>query len=497
MKVLTNRLDRFEKMTYGPLGKAVREAMPHTEADPIGVLGAAYALLSAAFNGRVLQPGSARPVVVWTVLVGRSTIGGKGRALRTASTILESGIGAWQSTHTKKSIKNAPTLIRVMTQAIEESRSTEAGEDGRILMLCEEWGSTLKTLNRDAQFSEHLRMAWDGVPISNTIKGKKAGEAEEEWIERPLLGFHGHIQPGVWPTVVKQSNALGGDYNRMLPVAVEEWQELDDPNVDHDSLITSNKALADAYEWVRKGSPKEMRFSDSAAREFIDARNTHKAYVREMNEQITCYFERAPENIARIACLLTAAAKQTTIQVGAVKAARAFVEYSRDTVIELAMTPAPTTHSNAPKTLEQKIRDAFARNDGRLTRSQLLFAIGGRHVVAEVEAVIAQLPDVSRTVVPNGRPGPNPVVFELLEAPKEPVQAVSEAAPTIGRQRAAKKAVPVKREAPVKATPARKVAAKKTVKKAATGKTVAKKATAKKAVAPQASGPKASAVTNG
>ncbi|MFI1528608.1 DUF3987 domain-containing protein [Streptomyces griseus] len=515
MRVLNGRLDRFEEMVYGPIGRAVQQAKPHTEGDPIGVLAATYAMLSSAFAGQVLLPGGTRPALVWTVLVGKSSTGGKGTAYRVAGKITEDAIGSYLGVRTKTSIKNAPTLVRVFTQAIQESSGTEAGEDSRIFMLCDEWGSTLKVLNRDAQFSEHLRKAWDGSSISNTIKGKTKGEAEEEWIDKPLLGFHAHIQPGIWPTAISRTNALGGDYNRMLPVAIEEWQELDDVaglNAEPESLVEPSAEIANAYEWVRKGAAKEMKYSDAAGREFIAARKAHKRIVAEEDEHVASYFVRAPENIARIACLLTATERKTIISVGAVRAARAFVEYSRETVIELAKMPSLVARSNQPKTLEQKIRDAIGR-DGRRTRTQLFSAVGNRHTHGEIEETASRMADIRRTEEPNGRPGPNPVYFDF--APEEPEKEEPEPVVKVVRQRAAKMpvAAPVTSttRTPVKATTARKTAAKKapakrapakkaaaavpTAKKAAAKKAPAKKATAKKAAAKKTTAKRASAVS--
>ncbi|MEU9707979.1 DUF3987 domain-containing protein [Streptomyces sp. NPDC047967] len=495
MKVLENRLERFESMAYGPIGKSVRQAMPHTEGDPIGILASTYAMLSSAFAGQVLLPGGTRPALAWTVLVGKSSTGAKGRAYRAASRIVDGAIGTYLGLRTKTSIKNAPTLVRVFTQAIQESKSTEAGEDSRVFMLCTEWGSTLKFLNRDAQFSEHLRNAWDGSPISNTIKGKKAAEAEEEWIDLPLLGFHGHIQPGIWPTSIRQVNALGGDYNRMLPVAVEEWQELDELaglNTDPDSLIESSVELERAYEWVRKGAAKEMQYSDAAGREFIAARKAHKRIASEMSEQVTCYFERAPENIARIACLLTATERKTTISAGAVRAARAFVEYSRDTVIELAQMPSLVARSNQPKSLEQKIRDAIARN-GSLTKTQLFSAMGNRHTESEIVATLANMPEIRRTVIKNGRPGPNPVKFDF--APQDPPEEErAEPAGRVVRQRTVKEAATgtqARKATAAKKAPAKRAPAKKTAAGAAKSEPVkraAKRAPAKKTPAKSLAG---------
>ncbi|MFE5092099.1 hypothetical protein ACFRCI_17340 [Streptomyces sp. NPDC056638] len=476
MKVLEDRLTRLDDMLYGPIGAAVKQAQPHTEADPIGVLGAAYALLSAAFNGQVLQPGNSRPAVVWTVLVGRSTIGGKGRALNAAKAVCEDAIGKFLADRTKKGIKNAPTLIRILTEAEKGTAKSETGPDGRVIMLCEEWGATLKTLNRDSQFSEHFRMAWDGEAISNTIKGKKADEAEEEWIERPLLGFHGHIQPGIWPTAVKHTNALGGDYNRLLPVAVEEWQTLDDFNTDHNARIVSSPELVKAYEWVRdaKAGPREMRFAANAAREFANIRNTHKQHVRETSEQVTVYFERFPEQVIRIACLLAASERKTIISLGAVKAAHAFVEYSRDTVTELAESSV-STGGHGAMTVEQRVKAAIIRAGGETTRSKLNVALGLRITASMIDDAVALMDDVEREVVPSTRPGPNPVYYRIKAA--QPVEPPTPPVKVTRPRTVAKKAAPAKKTSTARVPAARKTAAKKTVAKKATP---AKKTAARK-----------------
>ncbi|NEE33137.1 hypothetical protein G3M53_47815, partial [Streptomyces sp. SID7982] len=84
----------FETMKYGPLGDAIEAAMPTSEADPIGVWAASLSLYSAAISRRV-RTEDRRPVVVWTVLAGRSAIGRKGYALGTATAILGRSIGGF------------------------------------------------------------------------------------------------------------------------------------------------------------------------------------------------------------------------------------------------------------------------------------------------------------------------------------------------------------------------------------------------------------------
>jgi hypothetical protein len=64
-------------MKYGLLGEAVEAAMPTSEADPIGVWAACLSLYSSAISRKV-KLDNGRPIVVWTVLSGRSAIGRKG-----------------------------------------------------------------------------------------------------------------------------------------------------------------------------------------------------------------------------------------------------------------------------------------------------------------------------------------------------------------------------------------------------------------------------------
>src|SRR4051812_803504 len=99
----------FDAMKYGPIGDAVAKAAPDSEADPIGIYAATLALFSSSLGGRVLMD-SGRPVVVWTVLAGKSALGRKGYALNTARKILNASIGKFIDTHAYSGISSGPSL---------------------------------------------------------------------------------------------------------------------------------------------------------------------------------------------------------------------------------------------------------------------------------------------------------------------------------------------------------------------------------------------------
>ena len=61
---------------HGPLGEIVRAVAPHTEADPVGILGTLLASVGAAMGGlRFIYQGSAQAPNLFVVLVGDSSTG--------------------------------------------------------------------------------------------------------------------------------------------------------------------------------------------------------------------------------------------------------------------------------------------------------------------------------------------------------------------------------------------------------------------------------------
>ncbi|MCY0955820.1 hypothetical protein [Streptomyces sp. H27-H5] len=478
---------RFDLMAYGPLGKAVKDAMPHTEADPIGVFAAVLSMYSAALSGNVFQP-NGRPVVVWTALAGRSKIGRKGFALATASAICSDAIGDFLSVRRRQGISSGPALVTTLFEAVHDSAMLEGGPDGRIFVVEEEWSAQLKRTNRCPTFSSVFRTAWDGNRVVNTTKGKN-GERDEQNVESPMMGFHAHIQPGIWAKYISAVEALGGSYNRILPVMVERSKLLKTTRENPLKSIKPSSALRLAYEWARK-EERAMELSDAACERYDELREFYEDEMAEMPESLACFVERSDEQVMRVACVLTAAMRKTTISVEAIEAARSFVEYSITSVRQL-VTESAALASRPVMELDERIRKVL-RDKGPQTRTQLYRSLGSRFTAAQIEAEAAQMPDVlvekQDTTTAEGftRGGRKPTLFTLLSAKdrEEDHQAVTvEPAPKAVRVPVPKAAPPVrparKRAAPAAKVPAKKVAARKAV--PAARKPPAKKATTKAA----------------
>ncbi|MEU9404790.1 DUF3987 domain-containing protein [Streptomyces sp. NPDC048281] len=453
---------RYEPMAYGPIGSAVKAAMPHTEADPVGVHAAVLALFSAALNGSVLQP-NGRPSVVWTALAGRSRVGRKGYALSTAEVIVRDAIGDFLALRRQGGISSGATLVQTLYETEQDSLTSEGGMDGRTVIVDEEWSTTLKLTNRDAKYSGVLRTSWDGKRVSNVTK--KDGKRVEITVETPALGFHVHIQPAAWAKYVSLTEAQGGSFNRILPVMVKRSKLIATAKSRRNPLseIKVSASLRLAYEWARK-EVREMELSDAAADRFDDIRAEYEDVMDELPEDVSCFIERADEQVMRVACVLTAAERKTVIGVKALEAAQAFVEFSINSVKQLI------SQSNVQKArtilpLDVKIREKLTLH-GPMTSTQLYRALSSRYTANQILDAADEMPDVEMEEVKSKRPGLNPVVFRLVETPAGP-DPEPEPKPAKAPVKRTAKATAARRAPAKKATAASPPAPRKAVKKTA------------------------------
>ncbi|WP_424214767.1 DUF3987 domain-containing protein [Streptomyces sp. BI20] len=467
----------FREMQYGPLGKAVADAMPHSEADPIGVYAATLTLWSSAINGRILQP-NGRPTVFWSGLVGRSKIGRKGFALATARAILDPSIGNFLNARRRKGLTSGAALVNALFEVEQESGSSEDGGDGRLIIMEDEWASTLQRANRDVSYHDVLIGAWDGSPVANTTKGK-AGKREEQFIEEPLLGYHAHIQPGRWAPLVKPDVALGGVFNRIPLFLVEKSKNISSVTRRPLDSVSESKALTSAYQWTAQKT-REMELSPEAAHAHDLYRIAFDDRMASLPEEFSCFIERGDENILRVACLLTAASKKTVVPLKAWEAAKALIEYSMECTEKL-VNEARTGGGRQMKTNEQVVREVLVRYAGECTRSVMLRAMGTRTNADGLAALIEKMPDVVMETRPgSAKGGPKPTIIKFADVDQEPEEKAPEPAPKPVKKVASKKAAApagkptltvVPAQGGEKKPPAKKTPAKRAAKKEAPART--------------------------
>ncbi|MFB7906390.1 DUF3987 domain-containing protein [Kitasatospora sp. NPDC056076] len=403
-------MSAFESMKFGPLGDAVEAAMPTSEADPIGVWAGCLSLFSSAIS-RAVRLESGRPVVVWTVLAGRSSAGGKGTALATTMRLLQPAIGGFLSTRTREGVSSGPSLVDMLNKFELETAGQPDGIDGRALLLEEEWAEVLKLQRRCPRFSTLFRKAWDGKTISNRTK-KEGLQA----VARPLLGFHAHITPGEWAAYVSAKEALGGSLNRLLPVLVERSKMLAH-NQKPGSVDV--RVLRDAYEWAVRET-RIMEFERPAGERYDEIRALVEDRMAELPELLASYMERAAEQVYRIAAVLTATTKRTKITRKAVDAAWAFVQYSMHSVEKLVKEATDQGGRQLMKSTEDLVREVLARYDGEATSTMILRTLGTKVTAASLKETTDAMPDVEvvkRRLHARGAPA---TVYRLVEP--EPVE---------------------------------------------------------------------------
>ncbi|MFJ4093419.1 DUF3987 domain-containing protein [Kitasatospora sp. NPDC089913] len=376
-------MSAFESMKFGPLGDAVEAAMPTSEADPIGVWAGCLSLFSSAIS-RAVRLESGRPVVVWTVLAGRSGAGGKGTALTTSMRILQPVIGGFLSARTREGVASGPSLVDMLNKFELETAGQLDGIDGRVLLLEEEWAEVLKLQRRCPRFSTLFRKAWDGKTISNRTK-KEGLQA----VARPLVGFHAHITPGEWAAYVSAKEALGGSFNRLLPILVERSKMLT-----HDQKPGSVdvRAIREAFEWAVRQN-RVMEFERPAGERYDEIRALVEDRMAELPELLASYMERAAEQVHRIAAVLTATTKRTKITRKAVDAAWAFVSYSMNSVEKL-VKEAADQGGKPMKSKEDLVREVLVRYDGEATSTMVLRALGTKVTAASLKEAAEGMPDV-------------------------------------------------------------------------------------------------------
>jgi hypothetical protein len=397
-------MSNFEQMAFGPMGEAVKAAMPTSEADPIGVWAASLAMYSSAIS-RTVRLDNRRPVVVWTVLAGRSAIGRKGYAYNTANAVLGKTLGGFMRTRKRDGVSSGPSLVDMLSKMELDTVGEEGGIDGRTILVEEEWASVLKVQKRCSKFSTLFRTAWDGKPISN--RTKKDGLQS---VAQPLLGFHAHITPGEWAKYVSSSEALGGSYNRLLPVLVERSKMLP---YNSRPIVPDTKPLQAAFEWATEEA-RVMRFSQEAGERYDEIRAIVEDRMSEMPELLASYMERAAEQVQRISAVLASTEMTEEISTAAVEAAWAFVSFSMASVEKLVKDAASDSGPKSMQAPDDMIRDVLKRYGGEAQSSALLRALWGRMNAAGIKETVETMDDVEMVKERSGGRGAPKTIYRLV-----------------------------------------------------------------------------------
>lgn len=233
---------------HGLAGEIVRELLPHTEADPAGLL-----VTFLACVGNAIGPlphyrvgGARHELRVFPVLVGATSSGRKGTAVDTLAPIFEAALPAWWARRTKGLVSGEGLIYHVRDASTERKArrnmgvvidhqdviTDEGATDKRLLVVEKEFGGVLKVMTRESNtLSAVIRDAWDGGPMA-TLAKNSAVEAHGAHIT--ILG---HITPEELIALLTATDADNGFANRFLWICVTRSKllpfggELDDNTI--------------------------------------------------------------------------------------------------------------------------------------------------------------------------------------------------------------------------------------------------------------------------
>lgn len=220
-------------MFYGLLGRIVREVHPFTEGDPVGVLTTLLSAFSAAVgHGPHIKIGSSRhPLLVWTMLIGRTALGRKGTATSAAMDVFERVARDFTENHLLYgSPSSGAGLVGKLEAMAGEADWREPGVSEETplrpgfpaLMIEEEWAKVMRRSRIDYALGQNLRVAWQGNTLSVIVKKK----ADCATVPKAHVAIVGHVTPDEFRANLSGADVAGGTFNRFLPIYVHRCQSL-------------------------------------------------------------------------------------------------------------------------------------------------------------------------------------------------------------------------------------------------------------------------------
>lgn len=329
---------------YGIFGDFVRKIVPHTEADPVGVL----ISIMVAF-GNVLGRGPNFPISaswhytnLFALTVGESGVARKGLAKDIAVALTKSIDKDWALKLNISGLSSGEGLVENVLKGGDFGNDVEIpscnGDDepiDRRMMIWEsEFASVLTKASKESSIlSMILRSGFDGENLNVRTRGNPLIATN------PHLSIVGHITPDELSSKIKSVDITNGFANRFLFMMVKGGEDHSDGGliIDEDYCRLHSKILKKILEfWQLKKQnmkdPKEMiiRFSDKAQKIWD---KKYKQWKRTKYRGVVgSLFGRAAPIVRRLATIYAVSNCSNQITTDHLKAALALWKYHVDSV---------------------------------------------------------------------------------------------------------------------------------------------------------------------
>jgi Protein of unknown function (DUF3987) len=319
-----------EAAFYGLPGEIVRAMEPHTEADPVALLGSLLCAFGNAIGrGAHFRVGSdTHHLNLFAALVGESSKARKGMSWNFVADLMGSVDGEWAAERVASGLASGEGLIYHVRDRVErESRDgklevvDEGVDDKRLLAYEAELAGLLKVMSRDGNtLSPVIRQAWDGGRLRTLTKNSptKATDAH--------ISMIGHVTRTELLRYLTQTEAGNGFANRFLWLLVKrskllprggEWYR-----VDKAPLVSG---LISALEFGSK--PVEITMTEDA---WMDWEEVYGPLSEGKAGMFGAVTGRSEAQVRRLAALYTVLDESSEIYPHHLEAALALWQYAED-----------------------------------------------------------------------------------------------------------------------------------------------------------------------
>jgi hypothetical protein len=375
---------------HGLAGDIIAAIAPHTEADPVAILGQLLVAFGAA-TGRgawFTVEASRHHANEFLILVGESAKARKG--------------SSWD--HVARVIAQAdPTITaRILTGlssgegliwAVRDSAGSDPGPpDRRLLVIEPEFASVLKQTTRDINtLSPVLRCAWDGRPMAIMTRSAPA-RASAAHIS--VIGHITHVELRHQTNTVELAN---GFLNRFLFLACRRVRLLPEGG-DPDPLAATGLPERLARNLARARTAGELGLDPDARQQWHHAYHQLSTTAPGITGTVTA---RAEAHVIRLALLYALINGATAITPPHLAAALALADYA-----STSATWALAHSTTDP--LAADILSALAHTPAGLTRTQIRDLFNRNQPAARIDAALAALAHdgtiTSTRILTGGRP---------------------------------------------------------------------------------------------
>lgn len=387
----------------GLAGEIVRDLGPHSEADPVALLGT---LLAAAGNivgtgPHYMVSGRKHGLRVYPVLVGETSSGRKGTSLGTLSPVLEAAFPHWWRHNQRSGLSSGEGLIDAVRDAsyrrepLKDKRTgavtdyqtvldRDGIEDKRLFVVEEEFAGVIKVLARETNsLSTVIRQAWDGGALRVLTRHTAAVATD------PHITILGHVTPAEIRRYLSDTELVNGFANRFLWLAVKRSKLLPHGGTFDDEVIVSlGRVLEETLTAAR--DIKRIRFDDDA---MVAWEAVYERLTTPGDGVLGALAARAAPQVLRIAALYAVLDVSPRISAAHLQAALALWEYSAASLVYVFTPTADAPPAErAPKDVilaalrerphsQTEISALFNRNKSKAELSRLLNELKDSHFI--------------------------------------------------------------------------------------------------------------------